>query len=486
MLEITDLAVWYPTSGIAMSDLDLSVPEGSVAVLTGRSGCGLTTILNAIGSDLPAGARRRGRIVLDDVDLSGANPDDLSAFTAVVRSDRPASFLRVADLLPPSPAGRHDDELTGLLTRLGVAEGLERRIDDAGPSVCLRAELAAALSRHPRLLLLDEPLGPVESRWRDKVAGLVREAADAGTLVVWAEHQLVDCLPVADTVTEITDAAATTTPAWRWRPRTVPSTPLQQVASVLDLVAPGADDPQWLRTRLLPLLGHGRRLPPTFHDRGESTLHLNSKQSLSVRDDEVLHVLCPDHDAATTTIRRLRRTNGVPPVTFGGHRRIADLCRATDRRRGTAPGVTWQEMRTALPTLRGDDLLAHHSAGERALVVAWLTSATGPVVALRSPAGLMDGWTAAQLMTHLTARTADCPVVLTTTNVEEAATAERVVVTDGRSVLADGRAGAIADSLPVLPKLAQACAPHRVMTAEEAVLSAGLIDTGPVWTEVPA
>lgn len=505
MLEVNDLAVWYPSRGVALRPLTMTVGDGQIALLTGRIGAGTSTALAAIGADLPAGARRQGRIVLDGVDITDCHPDDLRSTdglrntVALVADTEPAASLRVGDLvrLPAGPTARRGglpapQQIAG---RLGLFGHLDQRVADASGSLRARAVLAGALASRPRLLLVDQPLALLESSWREVVCRLLREHADAGMTIVWAEHHLVHALAVADTVVELTAptgrlpwAVAVAQPAWRWRPRTVAWTPLQQVASVLGLVAPGADKVDGLRALLAARLGGdrpedagylldgARRYPAGGpdgqpRDAGRFTIGLNEHADLLVRDDQVLHVACASAEIAAQVYAGLVRANGQVPVRPQAYRAVADVCRNHDRRHGRPKGTTWRELSAHWPSLRAGDLLARHSRGEQSLVNAVLDLAGGPVVPLLDAGQWLDGHTSDWLATACRQVLGDRVVVMVTTDAEELAAADRVIVCDGRAVVADGRAVAIAGALPYLPRLAAVCAPARLMTPDAVIAS---------------
>lgn len=493
MLEVTDLAVWYPTRGVAVTELSFSASDGQILLLTGRNGCGTSTALAAIAADLPAGSRRQGTVTLDGVDVSGAHPDDLNGVIATVGDADPAPSLRIGDLLHLDRAApRHATAIPPeqIAAELGLDAHLDDRVADATRSLRARAMLAAGLTAGPRLLLADQPLAPMESPWRDVAARLLRAHADAGMTIVWAEHHLTHALAVADQVMELVrpgdhlpgrrtaERTGPAEPAWQWRPRTVPWTPLQQVATALGIAGPGADDVDHLHRALEPLLGAGRRRPPAHRDTGQLTLALNDHDKLLVRDDQMLRLACATGEQAATVYDEFTLANAFTLAPTQPNRTLADICRVQDRRAGLPKGSTWATIQDAWPHLRARDVLARHSSGEQALITALLDLRAGTTVPLLDVGQSLDGWTRDRLIDQIAAeQRAGRTVVWITTDAEELPEAERVVVTDGEQISADGRATAIADRLPYPPRLAAACAPRRIMTAAEAIAGAEIATT---------
>lgn len=487
MLEVRDLGVWYPTRGVALSGLNLSVAPGEILLLTGRVGAGTSTALGGICARLPAGARRQGRIVVRGVDISAAHPDDLRGVLNMLGDAEPGPALRVRDLLGlaarnpgpgPTPVSPGD-----MVDRLGLTGHVDDRLADATGSLLARAALAASLLGAPRVLLADQPLAKLESVWRDKACQVLRAHADAGMSLVWAEHHLVHALAVADSVIELqrpdaepchaSSAKPVAQPAWSWRPRTLPFTALQQVSSALALVAPGADTPQGLGAELAPrLTGARRHLPERSHG-GLASLRLSADETIMVGVEEPVRIVCTHARVASALYRGVAAANGFRAAPLPGNGTLEEICSRHDRTTGSARGTTAARLARFAGHLRLHDTLARHSRGEQALIASLLDLDRGVVVPLLDAGRDLDGHGRALLEDAIDNELMRGRVgVKISTDVEELVSAGRVLVHDGTRVVADGRPGAIVDSLPYLPRLAAACAPMRLFTPDEVILAA--------------
>src|SRR5580693_10677505 len=149
----------------AVDSIDLMISSGEFFSLLGPSGCGKTTTLRLIaGFEQPTA----GRILLDDVDVSGVAPHKRNVNT-VFQSYALFPFLTV-----------FDNVAFGLRTRRMDKGELTRRVNEALDLVKLRAfakrrpgqlsggqqqrvALARALVLQPSVLLLDEPLGALDA-----------------------------------------------------------------------------------------------------------------------------------------------------------------------------------------------------------------------------------------------------------------------------------------------------------------------------------
>ena len=476
MLEVTDVAVWYPTSGIALAPTSCVVEEGGIVLVAGRNGSGTTTLLRSLAHDLPPGARRVGQIRLDGADLADAHPDDLVGEVALVADAVALPSARVAEVVSP---GRARSAVTDeVVERLGLVESLNQRLAAATASVQLRARLAAALAQRPRLLLVDQPLAPLESQWRGPVAALLRDCADQGTLVVWADHEWDTALAVADKVLELgvqEPGAEPNAPAqaWQWRPRTLPMTPTQQVVADLGLAGPGCTTPAGLRRRLQPLLRHGRPSPrPRVRPRAQQLVQLDEERTVVVDQGALTQFWCPTAEQARTLGRQL---GAAPPASTHTGATVARACRAHDTRTGLAGGSSEQVVSQHLPELRPDDLVAHHSRGEQAQLWAVLALAGG-ANALVDPSRHLDQAMRQQLrafcrdgLGHQDGPTLADSTLWVTTDVDDLVWADRVIVADQGQFVADGRPSAVLGHLPQLPTLAAACRPHPLVHPDDIV-----------------
>lgn len=183
-------AVW------ALRECTLSIPEGHLVALVGPNGAGKSTLLNlVVGLTSPT----CGEVtVLDGVPAGSLDALDGIAFVA---QDMPLyRSLSVADMLHLTRNLNLSFD-TGYarsrLTELGIDLGQRSGRLSGGQ----RAQLALtlALARHPRLLVLDEPTGPLDPLARhDFMAVVLTAMADEGVSVVLSSHLLTELERVAD------------------------------------------------------------------------------------------------------------------------------------------------------------------------------------------------------------------------------------------------------------------------------------------------
>ncbi len=174
---------------MAISDASLALRPGIYGLL-GPNGAGKSTFMKLLaGLARPSVGTIR---VLGESPFANPNVqrhigycpdadalyDELSALVFVTS---------MAELSNVSNAGKVARET---LTRLGLADAMERPMGTYSRGMRQRAKLAQALVHEPRVLLLDEPLTGTDPASRQTILDEVRARASAGTVVVFASHVL--------------------------------------------------------------------------------------------------------------------------------------------------------------------------------------------------------------------------------------------------------------------------------------------------------
>jgi ABC-type sugar transport system ATPase subunit len=199
MIELDDITIHSGSFSLAATKL--TVPAATYAVLMGGTGQGKTTILEAI-----CGLRRvsSGRIVLNGVDITrwkpadrgvGYVPQDLALFpTMTVRE-----HLEFALRLRRAAAATIRDRVAELAEVLGIQALLARRVRGLSGGEAQRVALGRALSFHPRVLLLDEPLNALDEATRDRLCELLRSVQRENELTtLHVTHSRAEARALAD------------------------------------------------------------------------------------------------------------------------------------------------------------------------------------------------------------------------------------------------------------------------------------------------
>ena len=190
---------------VAADALTLDIPAGQKISLIGANGAGKTTFVNMVTGYLEPDS---GSISLDGLDIGGRSPRNVARLgisrsfqipqlfielTAAENLAVAVSGARAQALSFHSPAeaqGRRDKALE-LLARFGLTDVADRPILELAGGVRKLVDIAMALVRRPKLLLLDEPTSGVSAEEKfatmDRVIHAI--APDAAT-IVFVEHDM--------------------------------------------------------------------------------------------------------------------------------------------------------------------------------------------------------------------------------------------------------------------------------------------------------
>ena len=209
MIELRQLSKAYGAV-TALSNLDLSVPEGCLYGLLGPNGAGKTTTLRILATLL---APDGGSVQVDGVDAL-KHPREVRRLLGYVAqevaidkilSGRELLQLQ-GDLYHLNRADR-DHRIDDLIDRLGMEPWIDRRCGTYSGGMRRRLDLAAGLLHRPRLLVLDEPTVGLDIESRSAIWQLLNQLVEAGTSVLLSSHYLEEIEALADRMA-IIDAGA--------------------------------------------------------------------------------------------------------------------------------------------------------------------------------------------------------------------------------------------------------------------------------------
>ncbi len=180
----------------ALSQVEFQVEEGEILGLIGPNGAGKTTLFNLISGTLPPDS---GRIVFAGRELTGLRAHQVCGLGIARTFQVTRPFAKMTCLenvlvplveAPGAPKGARREqralellEMTSLADKAGLEAQHLNLIDKK------RLELARALATGPRLILLDEVLGGLNTLEMDQALNLIGLIRDRlGITIVWIEH----------------------------------------------------------------------------------------------------------------------------------------------------------------------------------------------------------------------------------------------------------------------------------------------------------
>ena len=529
MICFDDVSFAYATdTPVVLDHVNLTVPEGDLALVIGPTGSGKSTLLGAICGLVPrfSGGVLAGSVTVDGIATSSAPPRDLAATVGYLPQRVDASF--VTDVV--------EDELAWTMEQLGLApDVMRRRVEDTldllgladlrnRPIATLssgqrqRVALGAVLTAQPRVLVLDEPTSALDPQAaEDVLAALTRLVGDLGLTIVCSEHRLERVVQYADSIIIVDgsgavshgppDAQLVNAPVappvihlgrrlgWDPLPRSVrdarraaatlrnelpaepPGHTRRSVPAGTEPIATAED--VWVRYGdRVALSGLNLALHPGEvtalmgrNGAGKSTL-ISTLGGGRAPDKGRVRIDC--ENPLTLRGRHFLRLVGVvpsdPTLLLSATTVAAEVAEA-DRETGTAPGVTAAALEALLP---GIDPGAHPSdlsAGQRLGLALALVLAHEPrVVLLDEPTTGLD-YRAKEALASWLAKLSSrgTAVLLATHDVELVAeVAHRAVVLADGEIVADGPATEVVTHSPTLaPQVARILHPLPYLTVDD-------------------
>lgn len=170
-LEFSQLKKVYPTPKGPLTVVDgfeLKMKKGEFTTLIGHSGCGKSTVLSMVAGLNPI---TEGTVILDGKHITQAGPDRAVVFQAPSLMPWLTAYenvaLGVAKVYPNATKAERNDVIEYYLQRVGLTDAMHKAASELSNGMKQRVGIARAFALSPKLLLLDEPFGMLDSltRW---------------------------------------------------------------------------------------------------------------------------------------------------------------------------------------------------------------------------------------------------------------------------------------------------------------------------------
>ena len=209
-LELSGLTKTYPTPrgpAIIVQDFNLRIKKGEFVCLIGHSGCGKSTVLSMLAglSEVTAGG-----IILAGKELVGPGPDRGVVFQSPCLLPWLTAFenvmLGIDQVFYTTSKEERRQIAEYYLTVVGLGQSMHRRPADLSQGMRQRVGIARAFALKPKMLLLDEPFGMLDSLTRFELQQVLIQLWRSNKITaLMVTHDVDEALFLSDRVVCMTD-----------------------------------------------------------------------------------------------------------------------------------------------------------------------------------------------------------------------------------------------------------------------------------------
>ena len=215
-LSLEKIEKRFPIPGqddyVAVVDVDLEIKKNEIISIIGHSGCGKSTLLNMIsGLD----AQTEGAIILEDKEVKGPGPDravvfqnhSLLPWLSVYENIE----MAIKKVMPELNGAELRARVEQYISMVNLDHAKDKKPDEISGGMKQRVGIARALSIAPKVLLMDEPFGALDSLTRANLQEhLMRIQQKAQNTVIIITHDIDEAVLLSDRVIMMTNGPSAT------------------------------------------------------------------------------------------------------------------------------------------------------------------------------------------------------------------------------------------------------------------------------------
>lgn len=214
-VEFSQVSKVYPTKKgplTVVEKFDLRMKKGEFVSVIGHSGCGKSTVLSMVAglNDISEGV-----VLLDNREIDSAGPDRGIVFQAPSLIPWLSAYenvsLGVEQVYPHASKAERRDIVTHFLSRVGLADAMSKKAGELSNGMKQRVGIARAFALSPKLLLLDEPFGMLDSLTRWDLQEVLMDVWSREKLTAMViTHDVDEAILLADRVVMMTNGPRAT------------------------------------------------------------------------------------------------------------------------------------------------------------------------------------------------------------------------------------------------------------------------------------
>lgn len=209
-LDLSQLTKAYPTPtgrAVIVKDFNLRIARGEFVALIGHSGCGKSTVLSMVAGLSEA---TEGAMILAGKELSGPGPDRGIVFQSPCLLPWMSAFenvmLGINQVFYTASGVERRQIAEYYLTVVGLADSMHKRPGELSQGMRQRVGIARAFALSPKMLLLDEPFGMLDSLTRFELQQVLLQLwRREGITALMVTHDVDEALFLSDRIVCMTD-----------------------------------------------------------------------------------------------------------------------------------------------------------------------------------------------------------------------------------------------------------------------------------------
>ncbi|WP_114782860.1 ABC transporter ATP-binding protein [Botryobacter ruber] len=251
-LEINDLEIAFATPKgkfVAVKNVNLEIEKGEIISIIGHSGCGKSTIMNAIGGMLTP---TNGSVTINKVPVKGPGPDRGIVFQNYSLLPWLSVYQNIYEAVDAALTDKTKEEKKAIVEKyinmVGLSAHREKLPRQISGGMKQRVAIARAFAINPDILLLDEPFGALDALTKGSMhLELLKlwNLENQSKTIVMVTHDIEEALFLSDRIVVMSNGPAATI-------REIEDVHLPRPRNKKDIV--GMPEYKTIRERLLSLL----------------------------------------------------------------------------------------------------------------------------------------------------------------------------------------------------------------------------------------
>lgn len=216
-IQIRDMTISFPTpkgTYVAVKNINLNIKKGEIVSLIGHSGCGKSTILNAIGGMVKPS---KGEVVVGYKTITSPGPDRgivFQHYSLLPWLTVNANIYEAVDsVFPLKTKDEKKDIVEYYLKKVGLFQHKDKLPQQISGGMKQRTAIARAFAINPSILLLDEPFGALDALTKtslhEELTQLWSQDEEKKTILM-VTHDIEEAIYLSDKIVVMTNGPAAT------------------------------------------------------------------------------------------------------------------------------------------------------------------------------------------------------------------------------------------------------------------------------------